>query len=112
MQLPPERKVGSKKLLPGNSSIKANFFEVPVLANFLKNTASACKTKYNSIRLKALSKELWNFVWSHSIYVSVSEMLQASCLLSKEGLKPGFVCLIRLYMDKLLLIFHFMFSIL
>ena len=60
MQLPLERKVGSKKLLPGNSSIKANFFEVPVLANFLKNTASACKTKYNSIRLKALSKELWN----------------------------------------------------
>ena len=31
-QLPPEGKVGSKELLPGNSSVEANVFEI--LANF------------------------------------------------------------------------------
>ena len=46
--------MSNKKFLPGNSSIKANFL---VLAIFF-NTASACKTKHNSIRSKALPKAL------------------------------------------------------
>ena len=44
--------MGSKNLLPGNSTLKVNFLEVQ--ANFHKTTASACKIERNSIKSKAL----------------------------------------------------------